>query len=129
MDDTTPSRTEQDLAGSLRLTAQELADANRALAAIRQHLQLRLADLEQRRRRHLDDAAAHVEAGSYRLAAKMLQDAASAQEAHRELERLVAMTRPTPRPELYPGHQCEPWQLLEHADGGRYCGACGRVQA
>jgi hypothetical protein len=22
-------------------------------------------------------------------------------------------------------HQCEPWQHLEHPDGGCYCGACG----
>jgi len=24
-----------------------------------------------------------------------------------------------------PSHDCESWQMLEHADGGRYCGACG----
>lgn len=28
-----------------------------------------------------------------------------------------------------PGHQCEGWQLQQRADGGRYCGACGRVEA
>ena len=22
-------------------------------------------------------------------------------------------------------HQCEPWQMLEHDDGGMYCAACG----
>lgn len=27
-----------------------------------------------------------------------------------------------------PRHQCEKWQLLDHADGGKYCGACGERQ-
>lgn len=23
-------------------------------------------------------------------------------------------------------HECEPWEMLEHTDGGQYCAACGQ---
>jgi len=26
-------------------------------------------------------------------------------------------------------HHCESWQMLDHADGGWYCGACGKHEA
>lgn len=37
------------------------------------------------------------------------------------------MTSETAKPG--PAHECEPWQIRRHPSGGRYCAACGALQA
>jgi hypothetical protein len=53
------------------------------------YLRTRLDDLDEQRRRHLEDAAACVEDSLYEAAAKHLRAAAGAQATHRELQRVL----------------------------------------
>jgi len=88
MDDATPTQVEQDLASSLRLTAQELAEANRKLDAARRMVTARVQSMDRQALSHGTAAVTYVRQQRERTAAEHLRLQAEAQDTAREL-RLV----------------------------------------
>ena len=130
MDDGTPWRPEQ----TLHLTAAGAAGADERLSRARGSVEARLRDLEKRRRRSLEDAAAAVERQLYAAAAKYLQEATTEQAVATELELVLELLRPpvlellrppTPADDRPHSRACG-WPMHPHGvDCSPNCPTCG----